>query len=312
MSLARVFKALSEEPRLQILALLREQELSGAELMSALRISQSRVSRHLGVLREAGLVEARRDGSWVYFKAAAEDAATAEALESVGGLLETVVDARIRARLQTALLKRRTSVRSFFAEKAAEWDQLRGDLSDELSVLKMLAPLLPVGLRVADLGTGTGALLPHLARYGARVFAIDSSAPMLAEARARMDERAAGQVVLLQAELEALPLANGGLDVSVCHMVLHYSAQPELIVNEMGRVVTDGGLLAIVDLAPHDHEELREKLAHQRLGFSREEIGDWFEKSGAELLSYELAPMRLGEQGLTVFYAIGRKKKELP
>jgi ubiquinone/menaquinone biosynthesis C-methylase UbiE/DNA-binding transcriptional ArsR family regulator len=310
LSLARIFKALSEEPRLQILALLREQELSGAEIVAILRMHQSRVSRHLGVLREAGLVESRRDGSWVYFKLASEpDEAVAEALPALAALLDSVLDEAVRARLQAAVLRRRDPVSRFFDEKAGEWDSLRGEVSDELGALKMLAPLLPRGLRLADLGCGTGALLPHLARSAELVLGIDSSAAMLAGARARLLEGPGCRGVrLLRAQLEALPLAAGRLDGVLCHMVLHYTSQPETVVAEMARVVRRGGLVAVADLAPHDHEELRESLAHQWLGFEREEVADWFEKAGIELARYEPGALRLGERGLPMFYACGIKK----
>jgi ubiquinone/menaquinone biosynthesis C-methylase UbiE len=309
MSLAKTFKALSEEPRLQILALLREHELSGAEIVAVLGMGQSRVSRHLAVLREAGLVEARRDGSWVYFKAATPpDAAVAGALEAIAGDLDGGLDDRIRGRVEAVLLKRRSSVSRFFDEKASEWDRLRGESSDELSVLRLLAPLLPRGLRVADLGTGTGALLPHLVRRAAEVVGIDSSAAMLEAARARLLEAGIRGVRLVRAELEALPLRSGSLDASLCHMVLHYAAEPEAVVTEMARVVRSGGLVAVADLARHEHEELRETLAHQRLGFAREELEGWFEKAGAPLVSFEAGMLGLGDASLQTVYACGRKK----
>jgi ArsR family transcriptional regulator len=245
----------------------------------------------------------------VYFKAAAPpDAAVAGALEAVAGGLEAEIDQRIRARLEAALLKRRSSVSRFFDEKAGEWDRLRGGAPDELSVLKLLAPLLPQGLRIADLGTGTGALLPHLARRAAEVIGIDSSAAMLQAARARLLEAGIRGVRLVRADLEALPLRGGSVDVSLCHMVLHYTAEPEAVVAEMARVVRRGGLVAVADLAPHEHEEFRETLAHQRLGFAREELEGWLDKAGAPMTSYEAGTLELGDQSLQTVVACGRKK----
>jgi ArsR family transcriptional regulator len=209
--------------------------------------------------------------------------------------------------VQAALLRRRSSVSRFFDEKASEWDQMRGEVSDELAVHKALAPLLPRGLRVGDLGTGTGALLPHLARHAAEVIGIDSSQAMLDAARARLLEAGVDGVRLLRAELEGLPLCGESLDVALCHMVLHYASEPEAVVAEMARVVRRGGLVVVADLARHEHEELRETLAHQRLGFERDELHAWLEKAGAPLVSWEAGVLGLGDRSLQTVYAIGRK-----
>ncbi len=309
-SLAKLFKALSEETRLQILALLRDYELSGQEIMAILGMSQSRVSRHLGTLQKVALVEARRDGSWVYYRAPLQPANSVakRAYDAVAVELESLLDGEVYSRLEAVLLSRRAQVSRFFDERAGQWDRLRGRQTDELSVLKSLAPLLPPELRVADLGTGTGALLPYLARHASVVFGIDSSPAMLSAARERLCHVVRGRdVSLIRAELEALPLPSFYLDGAICHMVLHYLPHPLEALSEMARVLRKRGFLTIIDLATHENEEFRENLAHQRLGFSEGDIEHWFQKIGMLLVSYECGPVQLGDHRLTMFWARGRK-----
>ena len=264
-ALQKVFKTLADPTRLRILALLAREELAVHELMEVLEMAQSRISRHLGILREAGLVRDRRDGTFVFYRMAPPDA---EAWQGAWGL----VDSALRgdpvaegdlATLEGVLAARAARSRDFFDSVGPEWDALRKVLGDDLLRARSLARLVPAGLTVADVGTGTGVLALELARLGLRVVAVDHSPRMLDAARVKLEREGVGDVELRQGEASALPLTDGEVDAAFAHMVLHYLPSPAEAVREMARVVKPGGHVVVVDFVRHDREWMRDELGVQ-------------------------------------------------
>lgn len=280
---AAFFQALADPTRLRILALLRVMELSVGELAQVLGQSQPRVSRHLKILADAGLLERRKEGSWVFLTLTDPDKT-----ERVFALLEAVADAEVRsqfeadqARLVGVRTERNDAATRYFAAHAEVWDQIRSLHVAESEVERAIKASLEkreVG-RLVDIGTGTGRMIELFGSRATQAIGIDRSSEMLRLARAKLD--AAGIASSLrQGDLYALPLADGSADCVIVHQVLHYAHSPASAIAEAARVLAPGGTLLIVDFAAHDREELRDTDAHIRLGFEDEVMGEWFSAAG--------------------------------
>ncbi len=302
-----IFRALADATRLRILALLRSMELSVGELAQVLGQSQPRVSRHVKILCDAGLAERRKEGSWVFVgvgSAAKVDPVVA-ALDAWNGIEAdhwAVADA---ARLAAVRADRAASAAAWFEANAGQWDAIRSLHIAEEQVEAAISDVLGDGQigRLIDIGTGTGRMLELFAGRAKHALGIDRSSEMLRLARAKLSERGLANAELRQADLYALPLGDGEADAAIIHHVLHFAQQPGAAIAEAARVLSPGGRLLIADFAAHDREELRARDAHTRLGFSDEQIAQWFAGTG-------LAPVRtetLEGGELTVKLWLGRK-----
>jgi DNA-binding transcriptional ArsR family regulator/precorrin-6B methylase 2 len=291
-SLQRVFKTLADPTRLRILALLEREELAVQELMEVLGMAQSRVSRHLGILREAEVVRDRREGTYVLYQLALPDDGPWRAAWDVAArdLRADPIHQRDELALAGVLEARTARTKSFFDAVGPEWDALRKVWSDDLLRARAVARLVPEGTRAVDVGTGTGAFALELAKLGLSVIAVDRSARMLAAARTRLDAAGAGSVELRAGDASALPLRDGEVDAAFAHMVLQYLAAPGDALREMARVVRPGGSVIVADFTSHEREWMREELGVLRLGFGREEIETLFSAAGLADLAYELQP----------------------
>ncbi len=278
-------KAAGETTRLRILALLAEAELTVSDLTEILRQSQPRISRHLKLLSEAGLVERFREGSWAFFRFA-EGEAGAQALRELIGRLSPrdPVIARDREKLAAVRAARAAAAQSYFRRHAAEWDRIRklhvADAEVEKAILGALADR-PVGA-LLDLGTGTGRMLELLGPQIERGLGLDLSLDMLALARARLDRAGLRHCTVRQGDIYDLALPRNSFDLVIIHQVLHFLDDGARAIREAARVLRPGGRLLIVDFAPHDLEFLREQHAHRRLGFAPETVAQWTEAAGLE------------------------------
>ncbi len=311
-TLQKVFKTLADPTRVRILCLLEREELSVGELMEVLAMTQSRVSRHLGILREVGLLQDRREGTFVHYRLVLpREGPWREAWDLVARSLATDGTLeRDRAALARVLDARAARSRSFFDSVGPEWDALRKVFGDDVLRARALTRLVPPGLRVADVGTGTGALALDLARAGLRVVAVDHSAKMLDAARAKLAQEGATGVELRLGEASALPFADGELDAAFAHMVLQYLPSPPDAIREMARVVAPGGTVVIVDFVRHDREWMRPELGVQWLGFPPEEIADQLAACGLGDLRLEReAPASRGADLPETFIASGAKPR---
>jgi ArsR family transcriptional regulator len=289
-ALQKVFKTLADPTRIRILFLLEREELAVQELMEVLEMAQSRVSRHLGILREAGLLQDRRDGTFVLYRfipPRSSDWREAWSLVS-RSLGEDATTERDLASLARVIEARASRSRSFFDSVGPEWDALRKVWSDDLLRARALARLIPPGLRVADIGTGTGVLAFELARAGLRVIAVDHSPRMLEAARSKLEQDPGLEVDLRLGDASSLPLGDGEVDAAFAHMVLQYLASPVDAVREMARVVTPGGRVVVIDFVSHDREWMRQELGVVRLGFATEEIEASFAAAGLKAARIEI------------------------
>ncbi len=308
--LQKVFKTFSDPTRVRILGLLEREELAVQELMDVLGMAQSRVSRHLAILRDAGLVQDRRDGTYVFYRFV--DPAAGPWQEAWGLVARTLTrdptSERDLAALSQVMEARAARTRSFFDSVGPEWDALRTVFNDDALRARAISRLVPPGLCVADVGTGTGILASELARLGLRVIAIDNSARMLDAARAKLAAEGQAGVELRRGEAGALPLADGEVDAALAHMVLHYLPSPAEAIREMARAVKPGGSIVLVDFVRHAHEWMRQELGVAWLGFERQEIAAWCAEAGLVSLVQESFEGRSGARDLpATFIASARK-----
>ncbi len=290
---ATLFHSLSDPVRLRLLRLLAREELNVQELVAITGLSQPRVSKHVGILRQEGWLVQRRQGTWSWYRLADHDdlpggpGLLKQALPLADGVAQAAKDDQ---GLEAVLAERQLRARDFFTGMADRWDAIRAHYAHPDLDLGLMAALAEPGLRVLDVGTGRGTLLPELAAAGARVLALDLSLPMLRRARRTGAEATAGGVAFCCASAEALPLPDGVFDTVLCAMVLHHLARPGRALAELARVLRPGGRLAVTSFCTHDQEWMREELAHQWLGFSGPEMEEFFRGAG-------LVPMRRIERG---------------
>ncbi len=280
-----MFQAVSDRTRLRLLRLLSREELNVQELVTALEVNQPSVSKHLGVLRDAGWVRQRREGtfSWYRLVAAEGFAGGADLHRAVTTIVASLTDCAIDdERVAAVIAARELRSRESFAGVADDWDRIRRQYDHPDLQAGVVAALVPPGLRVADIGTGTGALLPVLAATAAEVVAIDHSAAMLARARRRCRDAGFGRVAFHQADVLALPFADGMFDAVYCSMVLHHVAHPLAALAELARVARPGGAVVLIDFTQHNLTWMRDELGHRWLGFSLEEMAAWQAAAGLE------------------------------
>jgi len=312
--LQKVFKTLADPTRLRILALLEREELAVQELMEVLGMAQSRVSRHLGILREAGVVRDRRDGTFVLYQLALPADGPWRAAWEVAerDLRRDPATERDQAALARVLEARAGRSRSFFDAVGPEWDALRKVWSDDLLRARAVAQLVPPGLRAVDVGTGTGVFALELARLGLQVIAVDRSSRMLDAARSRIEAADATGIELRPGDASALPLADGEVDAAFAHMVLQYLAAPGDALREMARVVRPGGRVVVADFTSHERTWMREELGVLRLGFAQAEIEALFEAAGLEGFRFEEQPPAARGADLPATFIAAARRPERP
>lgn len=281
--LVTALKAAAEPTRLRILLLLAGGGLNVKDLTRILGQSQPRISRHLKLLSEAGLVGRAPEGSWVYFHLAQQP----EARALVGHLLAALDPAdafwlRDRDRAESVKREREATAQTYFETKAADWDRIRAlhvaEADVETGVRDALRNL-KIDLLV-DLGTGTGRMLELTADQFTRGLGFDRNPAMLAYARAKLERAQLTHAQIRQADIYELPLGDGVADAVIMHQLLHFMSDPARAVTEAGRIVAPGGRLVIIDFAPHALEFLREAHAHERLGFAEPIVKQWMSEAG--------------------------------
>lgn len=297
-----VLRAAGEPTRLRILALLSREELAVLELCRVLDQSQPRVSRHLKLLAEAGLVERFPDGAWVFYRligAGEAGALVAQALAMIDPADPVI--ARDAERLDAVRAERDAEAGEYFARNAARWDEIRSLYVSEADVEAAILAAAGPGpfRRMIDLGTGAGRMLTLLGPHADRALGLDLSQQMLNIARSRVARAGLERCELRHGDIFGTGLPGQSADLVVVHQVLHYLGDPAAALKEAARLVAEGGRLLIVDFAPHALEFLREQHQHRRLGFSEAEMDRWLADAGlADVRAVELPPAR--DAGLTV------------
>jgi len=276
-------RAAAEPSRLRLLALCAHAELTVSELVQILGQSQPRVSRHLKLLCEAGLLDRFREGTWAFYRLS-EKGRCAELARVLVDLIPEDDEALSLDLQRLEAVKKANSDRAaeYFRRNADEWDKIRSLHIAEDEVEEALKKVLPAsGLRdFLDIGTGTGRILELFGPNVERGIGIDMSREMLSLARANLQKADLRNCQVRQGDMYQLPFSDESFDGIVIHQVLHFAEDPAEAIAEAGRSLRPGGKLVVVDFAPHSLEMLREEHAHRRLGFTDGEVTRWFESAG--------------------------------
>lgn len=302
-------RAAGEPTRLRVLALLSQGELTVSELTRILGQSQPRVSRHLKLLCDAGLVSRIPEGAWAFYRLTGtgeSGALTTAITRQIPSDDDTLL--RDLARLAGIKRERALIAADYFRKNAPDWDKIRSLHVTEEAVETAMREMLgraPVA-HLLDLGTGTGRILLVLKDLAARGTGIDFSREMLAIARANLERAELTNYQVRLGEVQSLPLADAAADLVSVHQVLHYLDNPQAAVREAARVLQPDGRMLIVDFAPHAIEQLREWHAHRRLGFAEAEVSGWCVAAGLEMAQVRHLPPG-NDQGLTVSLWLAHK-----
>lgn len=305
-----IFKALADETRVRLANLLMRYELSVNELVQILGMGQSRVSRHLKILAEAGLVKFRRDGLWVFYSAP-EAGDKLDFLRAVAPFFPRDNVLRSDLALGAKALEARTlRARQFFNAIADNWDDLNQEILAGFDLPARAIAAMPQNCEVAvDLGCGTGGVLAVMGTRAARVIGVDGSARMLELCRARLGARAleSGKVSLRIGDLNHLPLADGEARFASLNLVLHHLDRPEEIFREIHRAIAPGGVLFIADFMRHNDESMRRDYGDHWLGFDPAELKRVLSRAGFEISRVEKQPVA---RGLCLFMLTARLKNQ--
>jgi ubiquinone/menaquinone biosynthesis C-methylase UbiE len=292
-------RAAGDHTRLRLLALCARSELSVSELTGILGQSQPRVSRHLKLMVEAGLLERFPEGTHVFYRLAERASAAPLALALVA-LLQNDDPALNRdlSRLNQVSDARAQKAQIYFQEVSVSWDHIRAlHLPQEQLELALREAIgeKPVG-DLLDIGTGTGRILEILSDRAERCVGVDFSTGMLAVARANLERAGLSHMQVRKGDMYQLPVQIESFDLAILHMVLHYSEDPSEVINEAARVLRAGARLFVVDFAAHSEEYLRDTYQHRRLGFTDNEIKRFFKSAGLR----GVEPVQLVGDPLTV------------
>jgi SAM-dependent methyltransferase len=307
-----LFRLLGDEARLRLLRVLAQDRFNVTELTGVLGLAQSGVSRHLGMLKEAGLVSEERDGAYTYYRLSPDVRSNGHGLlwpllESQFAAAQHTVAVRADdARLQEVLRVRRENFDQHAGPDTRDGRQLVPGRS-WAAWARALGHLLPP-VEVVDIGCGEGYLTVEVARWARRVMAVDRSAAVLARAKALAGRRRAANIVFKRGELEKLPLDSASVDVAILSQALHHAADPGQAMAEAARVLRPGGKVLVLDLRAHSEAWVREKLGDRQLGFTEDALTGLLTDAGLSDIKVGVGSRRAGDP-FTVLVASGAKRK---
>ncbi len=310
-----VLKAAGEPTRLRLLALLFEGDLTVTDMTEILGQSQPRISRHLKLLMEAGLIERFQEGAWAFFRLTGDGRQHELARQIIQAVAPSdPLLARDAERLEAVKRTRAERAQAYFSRNAASWDELRSlhiaDSQVEAALLDLVGDT-PFD-SMLDLGTGTGRLLQLFSHLYRRGMGIDASRDMLTVARANIDEAHLSHASVRHADILNLPLERGTFDLVTIHQVLHYLGNPEDAIAQAARMLSPGGRIVVVDFAPHELDYLQQEHAHLRLGFSHDVLSGWLTDAGLNVEKVvDLQPDSEGGEKLTVTIWLARDPRLL-
>ncbi|MCD4653799.1 metalloregulator ArsR/SmtB family transcription factor [bacterium] len=302
------FKALADETRLQVVGILSIGEFSVQEITRILDMGQSRISRHLKILSDAGIAVYRRDGARVFYRLSTETLGIPGQIlsETVKWLKDQVDWKPLKTSVEEILEWRRSQSRSFFSESAREWPVILDRFVEQKVFVNALRSSLSSVKKLADLGCGPGHVIRKLHPDIPEFIGVDYSVKMLEFAKSNLKDLVAdGSVNLRLGAMEHLPLGDSEVEGILITLVLHHLAEPDSIFSEFRRVLKPDGLVTIVDFKKHEREEFRDEMADLWLGFDPEDLSKWLKKAGLRDISVKDFPG--GKGNIQLIIAQGRK-----
>lgn len=284
------FKALADETRMRLVHILFHYELSVNELVRILGMGQSRVSRHLKILAEAGLLKPRRDGLWVFYSVPACGANSDFLAAVLPYFPQNAIMQADMAMAAHLLEERALRTRQFFNSMAAKWDGLNREILGEFDLPAKVAAAVPYKCDVAvDLGCGTGAVLAAISKHAIHSIGVDGSASMLELCRARIShtDHDSGDISLRIGELSHLPLADHEANFACINLVLHHLPQPSEIFAEIRRILAPCGTIFLADFLRHGNEDMRKRYGDYWLGFDEEELESFLNSANFSICARE-------------------------
>lgn len=305
-----LYRLLGDEARLRLLRVLDKERLNVTELTRVIGLAQSGISRHLGMLEDAGLVIEEKDAGYTYYRLSPalsqqEHRTLWEALKEQFAAATNDVSVRAdEARLQEVLRLRKENFESHVtdAPDARQFVPGRSWAAWSRAIGLLLPPLT-----VADLGCGDGYLALEAARWAKRVIAVDRSSVVLDRAKALGARRRTTNITWKRGELEKLPIKDASVDVALLSQALHHADDPAAAVAEAARITVPGGRVLVLDLREHQEEWVRTKLGDRLLGFSDDALGQMLTDAGLRNVQVSVGARKVGDP-FTVLIASGQKK----
>ncbi len=290
------FKALSDESRLRIFTLLLNHELNVNEIVNVLDMGQSRISRHLKILSDSGLLNYRRDGLWSFYSTPL-NGKMQNFIKGISGILNECEWKQSDSKKAENIIEERTQqTKKLFNSLASDWEKIKIDILGNIDLNKQIISAIDKCTIAADLGCGIGDLVLMLKEKAARVIGVDNSPKMLEKARKYINkyinkhivDKSSQQGTVFEdkefdfriGELEHLPLRDLEADCVIINMVLHHLYYPLAGLIEANRVLKKSGTLLVADLTKHKNENMRTKYGDRWLGFVPDELENWFLQAG--------------------------------
>jgi ArsR family transcriptional regulator len=304
-----LLKVLADSTRLRLLRILRQGDYTVQDLTQILDMGQSRISRHLKLMSDAGILQVEKQGTWHYYRLSLENEIFSDIWPSVEARLSELENQESDAvGVLRVMTERRQRSQDFFNRHAREWDNMHVELLKLPDYQVQLLNLIPIGGLLVEVGVGTGSLLSHLAQKGTQVLGLDHSPSMINLAReAVAQQQLTGNVDVRLAEMNHLPCADGSARTVVLNQVLHHAEQPVDVFREVARVLEPGGSLVVADLTRHEQDWTRERLADQWLGFKTEELDKWLADTGMAMKECHKIEAHSGQQSVLLLKAINQK-----
>lgn len=284
-----LFKILADKTRLRLLRILRQGDFTVQDLTRILSMGQSRISRHLLLMSEAGLLQVEKQGTWHYYRLAPSHKLFTEIWPAIESQLSSIdLQEDDTAAVSRIMAERRKRSQEFFERHARDWDSLHVELLNLPDYQDTLLSLLPAGGLVVEIGVGTGTLLPVLASKASRTIGLDQSHAMISLAKKTVAQHhLEDRVEVRLGDMNYLPFPDSSVQAVVMNQVLHHAEQPGDVIREVKRILSRDGILVIADLTRHELDWARERLADQWLGFGLYELEDWLLDAGMKVVSYQ-------------------------
>jgi ArsR family transcriptional regulator len=306
----KALRALSDPTRLRIVALLQGSELSVHELQEITRMGQSRISTHLGLLQEAGLLESRREGKRTFYRiVAGGDPAAGEFIQlAVRGAKELPEQSGDQLNLKRILLRRAEQAQLYFNQVAGRFDRSYGPGRSWQAFGQLLLRALPP-LVIADLGSGEGLLSELLARRAKKVIAVDNSEKMVAFGANKARKNKLKNLEFRLGDLENPPIQPESVDLVILSQSLHHAANPKESLASSHRILRAGGQIMILDLLRHHFEQAHELYGDRWLGFTETDLQSWLEEAGFKQIEVAVVAREDQPPHFQTVLAVGEKLK---